>query len=364
MAGASTSQCGGIDHSMTHDIFLSYKREDEARAARLAGALEAAGFTVWWDRSLLPATSWRTQIQTALETAKCVVVIWTRESAGPAGDFVRDEAGQAKARGVLVPVMMQKTRLPLGFGEMQYVDLVGWKGGRGNVFFQDLVAACRAKIDGTAVPKPKGPLRRTLHRASLGLLSTGGLAGLFALSANVASVQNHACSVAWVQPGVSDVCGALGLGGKPKRAERLAWEALEPGSCDALRTHVETFPDGAFRDDAADRIAARRVTRTEVWTPDEKRLRLMVMQDGDSAPDLAAAQQAAILRANEEAETLCRGFSVTSTFRLTASHPEIQTWDCADYPSGQVCGGRGEAVCDVDVRSIVETETCGAVDQP
>ena len=44
---------------MTHDIFLSYKREDERLAARLAKALEAEGFSVWRDRSLLPAGTWR-----------------------------------------------------------------------------------------------------------------------------------------------------------------------------------------------------------------------------------------------------------------------------------------------------------------
>ncbi len=34
------------------EIFLSYRREDEARVARLMHALEGAGISVWWDRSL------------------------------------------------------------------------------------------------------------------------------------------------------------------------------------------------------------------------------------------------------------------------------------------------------------------------
>ena len=67
---------------MTHDIFLSYKREDEAHAAKLARALEEEGFSVWWDRSLVPADSWHNQIQAALDAAKCVVVIWTPQSTG------------------------------------------------------------------------------------------------------------------------------------------------------------------------------------------------------------------------------------------------------------------------------------------
>ncbi|MXO57952.1 TIR domain-containing protein [Altererythrobacter salegens] len=36
----------------TPDIFLSYNREDVARAKLFAGALEAEGYTVWWDATL------------------------------------------------------------------------------------------------------------------------------------------------------------------------------------------------------------------------------------------------------------------------------------------------------------------------
>jgi hypothetical protein len=36
----------------TPDIFLSYNREDFARAKQFADALEAEGFSVWWDATL------------------------------------------------------------------------------------------------------------------------------------------------------------------------------------------------------------------------------------------------------------------------------------------------------------------------
>lgn len=34
------------------DVFISYKREDEARVGRLVQALEKAGLKLWWDRDL------------------------------------------------------------------------------------------------------------------------------------------------------------------------------------------------------------------------------------------------------------------------------------------------------------------------
>ncbi len=39
------------------DIFISYAREDREIAGRLAGALEAAGWSVWWDSKLRAGTS-------------------------------------------------------------------------------------------------------------------------------------------------------------------------------------------------------------------------------------------------------------------------------------------------------------------
>lgn len=47
------------------DIFLSYKREDEARVARLVQALEGAGLSLWWDRGLPGSEEWRANIETA-----------------------------------------------------------------------------------------------------------------------------------------------------------------------------------------------------------------------------------------------------------------------------------------------------------
>jgi hypothetical protein len=77
------------------EIFISYKREDEARVGRLVKALQGAGFlSIWWDRGLAGGENWRSQIENELAAARCVIVVWTHQSGGPAGDFVRDEAGR------------------------------------------------------------------------------------------------------------------------------------------------------------------------------------------------------------------------------------------------------------------------------
>src|SRR5450755_317027 len=124
-----------------NEIFISYKREDETRVVRLVCALEAAGFSVWWDRILAGGENWREQIQRALENAKCVIAVWSSGSVGSAGDFIRDEAGHAKKRGALVPVKLDKVDPPLGFREIQVIDLSHWKGSARDPYFKDLLNA-------------------------------------------------------------------------------------------------------------------------------------------------------------------------------------------------------------------------------
>ena len=86
------------------DLFLSYKAEDRSRVAPLVQALENDGLSVWWDEHIGGGDEWRDTILRHLETARAVVVVWSRRSVGPNGQFVRDEATRALKRGVYVPV--------------------------------------------------------------------------------------------------------------------------------------------------------------------------------------------------------------------------------------------------------------------
>lgn len=340
------------------EVFVSYKREDEARVARLVKALEGTGLSVWWDRGLAAGESWRAQIQAALDAAKCVIVVWTEGSVGPAGDFVRDEAGRAMRRGVLVPVRLDKVPPPLGFGEIQAIDLTRWKGSSRDPFFQDLTAAVAAKLEGRPVPPAKGPMKRLMRRLTLSSVASAiGIGLVFAF--NLFSVQDQVCGVPLFQPQTSDLCGALGFGNRPSKAERLAWESREPGSCAALRAHVERFPQGAYRAEAADMLAARRVTQKEIWTPSTRRLALFVGQDDGASGDEAAAQKTALARGQVTAERLCKSFAGTTSFRFTSAEASVQTWQCARVAKGVVCGFEGEAVCVLEERRLQEVESCG-----
>lgn len=128
------------------DIFLSYKTEDRAVAESLVKALEASGFSVWWDQRIGAGEMWRSEITEQLDRAKCVLVLWTRNSTGGLGRFVQEEAARAQRLGTYLPVKIEQCDLPLGFSEVQAFPLFNWSGRIDHPSVGDLVELARGKI--------------------------------------------------------------------------------------------------------------------------------------------------------------------------------------------------------------------------
>src|SRR5881409_384524 len=104
------------------DIFLSYATDDRPRTRLLVQALEARGWSVWWDRTILPAERWYSVIEKALDTARCAVVLWSKTSV--TSDWLRNEAEEAARRKILVPVLIDDVKVPLAFSGLQAARLV------------------------------------------------------------------------------------------------------------------------------------------------------------------------------------------------------------------------------------------------
>ena len=143
------------------DVFVSYARDDELHARRLAETLKARGWDVWWDRHIPPGHDFSEVIQHQLEHAACVVVLWSRASIK--SEYVRDEASVAKERAALVPALIDDVRPPLGFRQRQVANLAGWSGDVRDPEYLSLIEAIdrlvpRPANAGGRVENPKPPV--------------------------------------------------------------------------------------------------------------------------------------------------------------------------------------------------------------
>lgn len=337
--------CGPVS-----DVFISYKHEDGPRIALLQSALERVGLDVWWDKKIPAAERWRSRILAELESAKCVLVAWSEASTGSAADFVMDEANRAKKRGTLLQVRIDDVELPLGFGELQALDLIRWEGDDSNPGFQEVVAAARARVEGRPI---RPPLDRRVRRRAVWAGGSSIFLATAILIASQSGVQRIACKV----PGLREVCGEMGLGGVPSRTEEALWLGRRSGDCDALRSFLRTSPRGVYAKEAQARLAGAKIEAKETWTEEERRLPLVVPSGLRAFPTRQAAQDDAIARAPKEAQEPCLGFN-QGEFRLRSVRGVPTTWECSERLGGHFCGFNGEAVCEVQVRHLAQVETC------
>ena len=138
-------------------LFLSYVRGDVARARTLASLLENSGHSVWWDRHIKGGAQFAQEIEAALKAAEKVVVLWSSGSVG--SPWVRDEAAAGRDTGRLVPVSLDGTQPPLGFGQYQTIDFSDWRGRGEPSRFPILLEALASSGNTALVASPTMPAR-------------------------------------------------------------------------------------------------------------------------------------------------------------------------------------------------------------
>jgi adenylate cyclase len=126
------------------DVFVSYARNDKARVTPLVAAIEAKGWSVWWDPEITPGQQFDDQIDAEIAAARAVLVVWTPVSV--ASRWVRGEAREAAERGILVPVRFEQARLPMDVRAIHTTDLDGWGENAASPQAQEFLRALGALI--------------------------------------------------------------------------------------------------------------------------------------------------------------------------------------------------------------------------
>ena len=134
------------------DIFISYASADRERAHLLSGALDRRGWSVWWDRTIPPGKEYHEVIERALDSAKCVVVLWSSTSI--ASSWVKTEAAEAMRRKILVPALIDHVTIPLEFRRLQAADLSHWRGEPSHPELEKFFESIAVKIQGMGETGP------------------------------------------------------------------------------------------------------------------------------------------------------------------------------------------------------------------
>jgi hypothetical protein len=127
------------------DIFLSYARQDRARARTFAECLKDEGFQVWWDASLHSGETFDEVIERNLRDARAVVVLWSPRSV--ASRWVRAEATLADRRNKLVPAIIEPCDRPIVFELTHTAELSDWDGDTSDVHWRTFVEDLHRMID-------------------------------------------------------------------------------------------------------------------------------------------------------------------------------------------------------------------------
>jgi eukaryotic-like serine/threonine-protein kinase len=135
-----------------NDIFISYDSADRAIAQQFADALEARGWSVWWDREIPLGRAFDQVIEEELNAARCVIVLCSNESVR--SRWVKTEAAAAADRDCLLPVLIEDIAIPFEFKRIQTAMLMNWRGDDSDPEFNRLLKAIEqiAKQPPRAIP--------------------------------------------------------------------------------------------------------------------------------------------------------------------------------------------------------------------
>jgi hypothetical protein len=231
------------------DVFLSYKREDRGRAKEIADAIEAHGFSVFFDVEIGVGEAWNTRIEREVNAAKCVVVLWSERSASSvSGEWVHNEARLGKARAILAPAFISDCEPPLEFSSVQAADLRNWRGDASETEWVRFINRVGELIKREPKKLRAQPWRRRWVRIAAALVVVGVLVG------GLTYLRPWETSGGNVANGGGSANSGAGAGPTQVVVPERAWEALGQllalGDCDGLEQEVQRL--GATYTEIAD----------------------------------------------------------------------------------------------------------------
>ena len=205
------------------DVFLSYAQADAKRAKQIADALEAKGWTVWWDVSLVAGDRFRSKIAEQLHTARCVVVLWSQKAIE--SDWVIDEADDGKRRGVLVQALIGDVLPPHGFRQIHLARLIEWDGSDSGEFARLCGGVARYAPFTPKPPVPDTPI----GKGAWAIVDPSGQREGQGTTVDVSTVASERADRPWISSMYAGHQVALPRHASLEHPARIVWKPIRAG---------------------------------------------------------------------------------------------------------------------------------------
>jgi len=113
---------------------------------RIANALQALGYSVWWDEELPAHRAYGDVIEENLKSARAVLVVWSSDAAR--SEWVRAEADLARQMHKLVQLSIDGALPPMPFNQIQCPALTSWDGKTDNGAWRKVEASLAELVRG------------------------------------------------------------------------------------------------------------------------------------------------------------------------------------------------------------------------
>ncbi|MEM7766964.1 MAG: toll/interleukin-1 receptor domain-containing protein [Pseudomonadota bacterium] len=353
------------------DIFVSYKKEDAGRVVRIVEGLRKEGFTVWWDHGIAPGSQWDQTIQTELSAARIVVAVWSDLSIH--APWVKEEALTGKARGALVPVRIDDVNPPLGFGLIQFADLIEWDGDIEDKHWDFFIESVRATMGGRPVAGLEKPARK--RRLAFGWIAAAlGLAVLAGAGALIYSSLGPVSSVS-VQRGAGEDATVSTYSrtvtpAQPTDAEQGMWDKISETRLKTdYQDFLRAFPQGFYARQVREEILPLCAGEMrKVWTPNPVPIGQMFRAssqvnplDSDTILHDTEAAACAQAKANYErdADRYCRTIASSSETRNIDVQINHADCNCQENTGRFFCFVDSNYSCTYEINQETYVEVCG-----
>src|ERR1044072_5632933 len=112
-----------------YDVFVSYKREDDAAREVLCVALQNAGFDPWWDAKLGQG-DFRDQLRDQINRCDVTIALWS-QNAHAKPDEVKMEMAHAFGLNRLLPLKLDDAPIPRQFAKENFLPFSAWADAEG-----------------------------------------------------------------------------------------------------------------------------------------------------------------------------------------------------------------------------------------